>query len=66
MIVYLYVRFDLFYEVGLGLSANQLVNDLAVLYEQDSGNAGYAIVDGQLRVVVDIHFTYVDLAIIFF
>lgn len=60
------MRFDLLNEVGLGLSANQLIDYLTVLDEQDSGDAGNAIVNGQLRVVVDIYFTYIDLAVIFF
>lgn len=60
------MRFDLLYEVGLGLSADQLVYYLTILYEKYGGDAGNAIVNGQLRVMVNIHLTYIDLAVIFF
>jgi hypothetical protein len=58
--------FDLFDEVRLGLCAYELVHYFASLDEQDGGDAGDPIVDGQLRVMVDIHFAYIDLSMIFF
>src|SRR5882762_12044770 len=57
---------DLLNEVGLGLSANQLIYYLATLDEKDRRNAGDAIINGELRVVVYIHLSYIDLAVIFF
>jgi len=60
------MRFDLLHEVGLGLSANQLIYYLTILDEKYGGDAGNAIVNGKLRIVVNIHLTYIDLVGIFF
>jgi len=60
------VRFDLLYEVGFRLSTYELVYYLTVLDEEDSGDAGDAIVDGKLGIVVHVDFTYIDLICIFF
>jgi len=58
------MRLDLLYEVGFGLSANQLVYYLTILDEKYGGDAGNAIVNGQLRIVVNIHLAYIDLAVV--
>jgi hypothetical protein len=60
------MRLDLLYEVGFRLCAYQLVYNLTTLDKKDSGDAGDAIVDRQLRVMVDIDLTYIDLAVVFF
>lgn len=60
------MRLDLLYEVGFRLRAYQLVYHLATLDEEDSRDAGDAIVYRQLRIMVDIDLTYIDLAVVFF
>ena len=60
------MRFDLLYEVGFRLRAYQFINHFAALDEKDSGDAGYAVIDRQLRIMVYIDLPNVDTAIIFF
>src|ERR1700761_8135244 len=59
------MRFDLLNEVGFGLCSNQLVYNFPTLDKEDSGNAGDTIVYGQLRIVIDINLSYIDLAVVF-
>lgn len=56
---------NLFNEIGFGLCANQLVHYFTTFDKKDSGYRSNAIVNAQLRVVVNIHFTYVHFAGIF-
>ena len=60
------MRFDLLNEVRLGLSAYQLIYHFTAFDEKDRRNTGDTIVDRQLRIMVHIYFTHIDLAIIFF
>lgn len=57
---------DLFHEVGLRLGANQLVYHFAIFNEQDSRNGSNAVIDGDLWVVVHVHFTYIHFLRILF
>src|SRR6185437_3676657 len=59
------VRLDLLDEVGFWLRADQFVDNLAALDEQDGGDAGDAVVYGQLRIMVDIDLPDVDSAVVF-
>jgi len=57
--------FNLLYEVGFGLCAYHLVYHLAAFDKKDGGYGSDAVVDAQLRVVVNIHLTHVYFAGIF-
>lgn len=63
---WLNMRLDLFYEIGFRLGAYQLVYYFTALDKEDGGDAGDAIVNRQLRIMVYIDFPYIDPAIVFF
>jgi len=56
---------NLFYKTGFGLCAHQFVYYLTTLNKKDSGNGSNAIVNAQLGVVVNVHFSNVHFAGIF-
>ena len=60
------MRFNLFDKIALGLRTNQFVNNFTILDEQDSRDAGDAIIHGQLRIMVHIHLTHVHFTVILF
>ncbi len=43
-----------------------LVNHLAALYKEHTWNTGHSIVDREIRILIHIHFTYVNLPLIIF
>lgn len=62
----LYMLFDLFYKIALGLRANQFVYYFTTFDEDDGGDGSYVKAGRQLRVQVHVYFAHVYLAVVFF
>src|SRR6476469_5075604 len=58
--------FNLFYKVAFGLSTNELIHDLSTTDKKDRRYRRNAIIHADLRIVVHIYFTDVNLSVVLF